>query len=98
MSKFKLYIKHQKDLIPLTLYDSNDNGVFSAATYDESVKFETNNYFELTFKLSYYINKPSFAITNGAENISNDNKMENPFVKTLQSGTVLRLVDKNNDV
>src|SRR5574344_68567 len=103
MSKFKLYIKHQKDLIPLTLYDSNDNGVFSAATYDESVKFETNNYFELTFKLSYYINRPSFAITKDSNNkisqvVSNDNKIENPFVKALQSGTVLRLVDKNNDV
>jgi hypothetical protein len=26
------------------------------------VKFQTNNYFELTFKLAYYINRPSYVI------------------------------------
>jgi hypothetical protein len=98
MSEFKLYIKHNKDLIPLTLYNSNDNQMFYAATYDEQVKFQTNNYFELTFKISYYINRPTFNIDNNKQSVSESNKIENPFVKSLQSGTVLRLVDKNKDV
>jgi hypothetical protein len=55
MSKFKLYIKHGKDLIPLTFFESNKSTILTSSTYEEEIKEQTNNYFELTFKMSYYI-------------------------------------------
>jgi hypothetical protein len=97
MAQFKLYIKHNRDLIPLTFFDSSKGNVLASSTYDESIKEQVNNYFELTFKMSYYINTTTFDKT-AAEPKTKAIKIKNPLFESVLHGTQIRLVDNNNHV
>jgi hypothetical protein len=106
MANFQLYIKHGKDLIPLTVFKTGQTSILNAATYDESLKIQTNNYFELTFKIPYYIyqdhsvaqDKIAQGITNALSSedyVVTKEKVVNPYFSSILHGTQLRLIDKN---
>ena len=85
MAQFKLFIKEKNNLIPLTIFDSNQDSVLTFATYDE--QFTINNYgqFSLTFNMARYVHV-------GSE------KIENLTAHNIKHGTLIQLVDRYQDV
>ena len=84
MAQFKLYIKEKNHLIPLTIFDSNQDSVLTFATYDE--QFTINNYgqFSLTFNMARYVHV-------------GDEKIENLTAHNIKHGTLIQLVDRYQD-
>ena len=85
MAQFKLFIKEKNNLIPLTIFDSNQDSVLTFATYDE--QFTINNYgqFSLTFNMARYVH------------VGNE-KIENLTAHNIKHGTLIQLVDRYQDV
>ena len=81
MAQFKLFIKEKNNLIPLTIFDSNQDSVLTFATYDE--QFTINNYgqFSLTFNMARYVH------------VGNE-KIENLTAHNIKHGTLIQLVDR----
>lgn len=85
MAKFEIHIKHGNNLIPLTVFETNQESILNFATFNEQLTLNNYGQFSLTFNMARYL-------------FQGNEKIENHAAAIIQHGTQIQLTDRYQDV